>query len=168
MYFTCNTQVKLVRLHNVMPKKMPVPRRSDCPINICLELFGDRWSLLIVRDLLFKKQHEFKDYLAAKEKIATNILSSRLKWLEQTGIITRATHPTDARKAVYRLTQKGLDLAPLLVEMVVWAERHEKGAATPAVVRRLIADKEAFLAELVESNGAPAPPKRRSGSSARK
>lgn len=151
-----------------MPKKTPVLRRSDCPINICLELFGDRWSLLIVRDLLFKKQHEFKDYLAAKEKIATNILSSRLKWLEQTGIITKAAHPTDARKTVYRLTRKGLDLAPLLVEMVVWAAKHEKGVASAAVVRRALADREAFLAELVQNNGAPAPPKRRGGSSARK
>jgi DNA-binding HxlR family transcriptional regulator len=122
--------------------------RSDCPLNVCLEIFGDRWSLLIVRDLLFKKHYEFKDYLAAKEGIATNVLSDRLRRLEQHGIITRSAHPNDARKVDYRLSKKGLDLAPLLVEMVLWATKHEKAMARTSLTKRLSDDREGFLADL--------------------
>jgi DNA-binding HxlR family transcriptional regulator len=122
--------------------------RSDCPLNVCLEIFGDRWSLLIVRDLLFKKHYEFKDYLAAKEGIATNVLSDRLRRLEQHGIITRSAHPNDARKVDYRLSKKGLDLAPLLVEMVLWATKHEKAVARTSLTKRLSDDREGFLADL--------------------
>lgn len=129
--------------------KKPLPsRRSDCPLNVCLEIFGDRWSLLIVRDLLFKKKHEFKDYLAAKEGIATNVLSDRLRRLEEHGIITRSAHPSDARKVDYRLSEKGLDLAPMLVEMVLWATRHEKTVAPPSLIRRMSKDRDNFIAEL--------------------
>jgi DNA-binding HxlR family transcriptional regulator len=106
-------------------------------LNVCLEIFGDRWSLLIVRDLLFKKHHEFKDYLAAKEGIATNVLSDRLRRLERHGIITRSAHPNDARKVDYHLSKKGLDLAPLLVEMVLWATKHEKAVARTSLTKSL-------------------------------
>jgi len=128
--------------------KDPAVRRSDCPLNVCLEIFGDRWSLLIIRDLLFKKRHEFKDYLAAKERIATNVLSDRLRRLEESGVITKTVHPSDARKADYRLTEKGLDLAPLLFEMALWATRHEKTDAPTALVRRMSDDRSNLLAEL--------------------
>jgi DNA-binding HxlR family transcriptional regulator len=129
--------------------KKPVPAcRSDCPLNVCLEMFGDRWSLLIVRDLLFKKQHEFKNFLTAEEGIATNMLSDRLRRLEQHGIITKATHPSDARRVDYRLSKKGLDLAPVLVEMIIWAAKHEKTDAPPSMVRRMLNDRQGFLADI--------------------
>lgn len=131
-----------------MTKKPAPERRSDCPLNACLEIFGDRWSLLIVRDLLFKKRHEFKDFLAAKEGIATNVLAERLRRLEQSGIITKGPHPSDARKIDYRLSEKGLDLAPLLVEMAIWAAKHEKTAAPPNLIHRMSNDRQSFLAEL--------------------
>lgn len=117
-------------------------------MNIGLEIFGDRWSLLVIRDLLFKKRHEFKDYLAAKERIATNVLSDRLRRLEENGIITKAAHPSDARKADYRLTEKGLDLAPLLFEMALWATTHEETEAPTPLLRRMSEDRESLLAEL--------------------
>lgn len=117
-------------------------------MNVCLEIFGDRWSLLIVRDLLFKKKHEFKDYLAAKEGIATNVLSDRLRRLEEHGIIIRAAHPSDARRVDYRLSEKGLDLASMLVEMVLWATRYEKTAMPPSLIRRMSKNREDFIAEL--------------------
>ncbi len=131
-----------------MSQNAKAPRRSDCPLNVCLEIFGDRWSLLVVRDLLFKRRHEFKDYLAAKEKIASNILSDRLRRLEENGIIMKSVHPTDARRVDYRLTEKGLDLAPLLFEMALWATKHEGTHAPTPLLRRMSEDRENLLAEL--------------------
>jgi DNA-binding HxlR family transcriptional regulator len=127
-------------------------RRSDCPLNVWLEIFGDRWSLLIIRDLLFKKRREFKDYLAAKEGIATNILADRLRRLERNGLVSKRPHPSDARRVEYRLTEKGLDTAPFLMEMALWAARHEKIEAPPALLRRIAEDREALLAELRASH----------------
>lgn len=142
-----------------MRKSDLVRRRSDCPLNVFLEIFGDRWSLLIIRDLLFKRRHEFKDYLAAKEGIATNVLSDRLRRLEENGVITKAAHPSDARKADYRLTEKGLDLAPLLFEVALWATKHEKTEAPTLLVRRISDDRENLLAELRADHMAASIPK---------
>ena len=99
-----------------MPKSNNSQRRSNCPISISLELFGDRWTLLIVRDLLFQDLHTFKEFLDQGEGIASNILADRLKRLEQRGIIKKFAHLTDARKARYELTEKGYDLAPVLID----------------------------------------------------
>jgi DNA-binding HxlR family transcriptional regulator len=123
-------------------------RRSGCPISISLEIFGDRWSLLIVRDLMFKGRDRFADFSGAEEQIATNILADRLERLESTGIVTRRVDPADARKIVYRLTRKGMELAPMLIEMVLWAARHEETDAPRAQVRAMTADRDAFLAAL--------------------
>ena len=99
-------------------------RRSDCPISSSLDVWGDRWSLLIVRDLMFHKQCTYGDFLKSDEKIATNILASRLQMLEETGIISKSTHPDSKAKVLYRLTQKGIDLLPLLVEINLWAGKY--------------------------------------------
>ena len=123
-------------------------RRSGCPINACLEIFGDSWSLLIVRDLLFFDRRRYGDFLAAGEGMATNILADRLKKLEDSGIVTRKRDPLDARRLTYALTEKGLDLAPLLVEMIVWAAGYEKTSAPPAQVRAMTRDRDAFIAAL--------------------
>jgi len=123
-------------------------RRSGCPISISLEIFGDRWSLLIVRDLMFKGRNRFADFSGAEEQIATNILADRLERLESTGIVTRRVDPADARKIVYRLTRKGMELAPMLIEMVLWAARHEETDAPRAQVRAMTVDRDAFLAAL--------------------
>jgi DNA-binding HxlR family transcriptional regulator len=133
-----------------MTRKSTSARRSDCPLNVCLEIFGDKWSLLIVRDLLFHEQHEFKDYLAAKEGIATNVLTDRLRRLEQNGIITRAAHAADRRRVEYRLSEKGLDLLPLLMEMAVWATKHEKTSAPEDLMQRVLHDRETLISELKE------------------
>lgn len=125
-------------------------RRSDCPLNISLEMFGDRWTLLIVRDLMFKDRRSFKDFLESEEGIASNILTDRLKRLESSGIIEKRAHPGDARKFLYRLTAKGLALAPMLIEMISWAARHEKTAAPPEAIERMTKHRDEFLAELRE------------------
>jgi DNA-binding HxlR family transcriptional regulator len=119
-------------------------RRSGCPISISLEIFGDRWSLLIVRDLLFKGLRTFREFAAAGEGIATNILTDRLERLECADIITRAPDPEDGRRVVYRLTRKGMELAPVLVEMVLWAARHEDTEAPPSTLRAM-QDRASFI-----------------------
>src|SRR5215471_810502 len=108
-----------------MKRKPRVSRRSGCPISIGLEIFGDSWSLLIVRDLMFKNLHTFNELLAAGEGIASNILTDRLAKLEAAGIVTKSADEADARRFRYRLTEKGIDLAPTLIEMVLWSARYE-------------------------------------------
>jgi len=120
--------------------------RSGCPISLALELFGDSWSLLIVRDLMFKGLRTFNEFLGAGEGIATNILSDRLQRLEEAGIITSMADPDDARRFLYRLTKKGIDLAPALVELVLWSARYEETDAPPAVIRQMRRDRRRFLA----------------------
>jgi DNA-binding HxlR family transcriptional regulator len=123
-------------------------RRSGCPISLSLEVFGDRWSLLIVRDLMFKGRKRFADFAGAEEHIASNVLSDRLERLEGAGILTRTPDPADGRKIVYRLTRKGMELAPMLIDMVLWAARHEETDAPRAQVRAMTVDRDAFLAAL--------------------
>jgi DNA-binding HxlR family transcriptional regulator len=98
--------------------------RSDCPVSLSLEIWGDRWSLLIVRDLLIAKSCTYGDFLKSAEGIATNILASRLFLLEENKIITKMEHPDSKAKVLYRLTRKGIDLLPLIIEINIWAEKH--------------------------------------------
>jgi DNA-binding HxlR family transcriptional regulator len=91
-----------------------------------LDLFGDRWSLLIIRDLMFNEKSTYGDFLNAEEKIATNILADRLLLLETGGIISRQAHPESKAKVLYKLTPKGVDLIPVLVEIIVWSEKHHE------------------------------------------
>ena len=121
--------------------------RSGCPVSISLELLGDRWSLLIIRDLMVRGFRRFKDFQESGERIASNILADRLHKLERRGIIGTEPDEADARKVNYRLTEKGIDLAPLLLEMLIWGARHEKTAASAVVVAEIEKDRDAFLAE---------------------
>ena len=126
-----------------MPKKQPVDaRRSGCPLNASVEMLGDRWSLLIIRDMMLLGAKSFKDFLNGYEKIATNVLAGRLKRLQKFGIIAQQKDPADRRKINYVLTQKGIDLAPVLTEMVLWAAAHEK-TENPKLVAALRKDKHA-------------------------
>lgn len=95
--------------------------RSDCPVNFGLETFGDKWSLLIIRDIVFWGKKTYGDFLKSDEGIATNILAARLASLEEQEILLKMPHPTDKRKDVYSLTEKGIELIPLLVEIVAWS-----------------------------------------------
>jgi DNA-binding HxlR family transcriptional regulator len=121
-------------------------RRSGCPISIALELLGDSWSLLIVRDLMFKGLTTFGEFQQAGEGIATNILSDRLARLEDAGMIKRQPDPADARRVRYRLTAKGMDLAPALIELVLWSSRYEQTDAPPETLRAMRQDRARFLA----------------------
>jgi DNA-binding HxlR family transcriptional regulator len=138
-------QVKICYCGNV-PRKKPTPkRRSGCPLNASVEVLGDRWSLLIVRDMMVRGFRTYKEFLESDERIATNILADRLRKLEAHGIITTEPDPLDGRKLIYSLTAKGIDLAPVLTEMVLWAAGHED-TGNQALVRQIQKDKEQFLA----------------------
>jgi DNA-binding HxlR family transcriptional regulator len=131
-----------------VPKKKPSPkRRSGCPLNASVETLGDRWSLLIVRDMMLRGFRTYKEFLESFEGIATNILADRLRKLQAYGIITTERDPSDGRRLFYLLTAKGIDLAPVLTEMVLWAARHEK-TENQALVRQMKKDKEQLLAEV--------------------
>jgi len=121
-------------------------RRSDCPLHFALEVFGDPWTLLIVRDLMFKNRTTYTEFLRAEEGIATNILADRLVRLEQDGIVAR---DAAAAGGGYRLTAKGIDLLPIMLEIIAWSARHDsRTAADRGFVRRFRADKAAFARKL--------------------
>jgi DNA-binding HxlR family transcriptional regulator len=126
-------------------KKARPKRRSGCPLNASVETLGDRWSLLIIRDMMLRGFRTYKEFLESGEGIATNILADRLRKLEAHGIITTESDPSDGRKLIYLLTAKGIDLAPVLTEMVLWAARHED-TGNQMLVRLMQKDQEQFLA----------------------
>ncbi len=117
-------------------------------MSISLERFGDRWSLLIIRDLMIRGFRTFKEFQESGEGIATNILADRLKKLEGAGIVSAEAGETDARRVNYRLTEKGIDLAPVLLELLIWGARHEKTGASCALIAKLKRNREAVLAEV--------------------
>ena len=106
-------------------------RRSDCPISFALETFGDTWSLLIVRDIVYFGKKTYGDFLDSDERIATNILANRLAQLEERGILVKQPHETDKRKEIYRLTEKGLGLIPIMVEMANWSAQYDPETGAP-------------------------------------
>lgn len=111
--------------------------KSDCPVNYCLEMFGDRWSLLVLRDIVFFGKHTYAEFLDADERIATNVLADRLRRLCQGGILYTTADPNDGRRQMYRLTDAGLGLVPLLLEMMAWGTRqdpHSAGRRHPHLV----------------------------------
>ncbi|MGH9702040.1 MAG: winged helix-turn-helix transcriptional regulator [Candidatus Acidiferrales bacterium] len=131
-----------------MLKKKPAPkRRSGCPLNASVEILGDRWSLLVIRDMMLRNFRTYKEFLDSHEGIATNILADRLRKLQAHGIIATEADPSDGRKTIYTLTTKGIALAPVLAEMVLWAAGHEQ-TENQELVRQLQKNKEKFLASL--------------------
>lgn len=141
-------QVIVARIfpHKVARKTEPC-RRSGCPINISLETIGDRWSLLIIRDMMMRGFCTYQEFLNSEEGIATNILADRLRKLEGSGIISTSRDPADRRKLIYKLTQKGMGLGPVLLEMALWSARYETTEASPGMIRKMEKKRAAFLAE---------------------
>jgi DNA-binding HxlR family transcriptional regulator len=128
----------------------PLPRRrSDCPIAYALDLVGDRWTLIVLRDLIIFRKRHFQELLDSDEKIASNILTDRLRLLECAGLVTRALDPEHGRRVLYAPTKKALDLLPTMLELVRWSARHDtQTAAPPHLVRRIAEDREGFIAEI--------------------
>ena len=128
-------------------KKAKSEWRSGCPLNASVQMLGDQWSLLIIRDMMLRGSRTFTEFLDSYEMIATNVLADRLRRLEAHGILTRERDAQDRRKQIYRLTEKGIDLAPVLTEMVLWAAAHQE-TENAALVRKMRKDKKGFLAEI--------------------
>lgn len=117
--------------------------KSHCPVNFALETFGDAWSLLIVRDIVFWGKRTYGEFLDSGEGIATNVLAARLAHLEQKGILSKGPHETDRRKEVYALTEKGLALIPILLEMSGWSAQYDPDTTAPRqFVNAVYADRE--------------------------
>jgi DNA-binding HxlR family transcriptional regulator len=113
-----------------------------------LDMFGDRWSLLIIRDLMVRGYRTFKEFRGSGEGIATNILANRLRKLEATGIICAEDEEADGRRVIYRLTEKGIDLAPVLLDLLIWGARHEETAAPCTVITDMEKNREYVLTEV--------------------
>jgi DNA-binding HxlR family transcriptional regulator len=133
-----------VNLKNIFMNK--VKKRSDCPVSCSLDVWGDKWSLLIIRDLMFAKECTYGDFLKSAEGIATNILASRLQALEESGMIEKLAHPDSKAKVLYRLTRKGIDLLPVMIEIHLWADKYftlpaDKKAMSEAIKK----DKAGFI-----------------------
>jgi DNA-binding HxlR family transcriptional regulator len=133
------------RIRDKTARQRDVERRSGCPLNASVEMLGDRWSLLIIRDMMLRGFQTYKQFMECYEGIATNILADRLRKLVDYGIIATEPDLTDGRKVLYVLTAKGIDLVPVLTEMVLWAAAHEK-TGNQALVQLMKEDKEKFLA----------------------
>ena len=99
--------------------------RSHCAVNYGVEVFGDRWSLLIIRDIVFVGKKTYGEFQKSEEGIATNVLASRLASLEEQGILSRSPSPDDGRKDFYTLTEKGLDLIPIVLNIVLWSAKYD-------------------------------------------
>jgi DNA-binding HxlR family transcriptional regulator len=133
-------------------------KSGKCPITFALDIFGDKWSLIILRDILFKKKKYYGEFLNSAEKISTNILANRLGKLESEGLISKARDGQNLSKFIYRLTQKGKDLLPLMLEMIEWSAKYDPqpgvpdniiGGAPPNLLRRSHEDREGLIAEIL-------------------
>jgi DNA-binding HxlR family transcriptional regulator len=124
------------------------PWRSPCPVNISLELVGDKWALLVLRDILFKGFKSFKEFSQSKERIATNILASRLKFLTEVGLLESEVSEKDARVIFYKPTSKGLDLIPVIVSLVLWVDKYEKHSVPKADIEWMKKNTQKFIAEI--------------------
>ena len=100
--------------------------RSKCPLSCSLDIFGDKWSLLILRDMIFEKKNTFKDFISSEEKIASNILSARLKKLEKFGLISKNSNIQNRKIRIYKLTDSGLELIPTILEITIWGKNNIK------------------------------------------
>jgi DNA-binding HxlR family transcriptional regulator len=138
-------------------------RRSGCPINLTLEVLGDKWSLLILRDMMFGNRRHFRELLRSEEGISSNILADRLKMLLDEGLVTKADDPSHKQKAIYSLTEKAIELLPVFAQIGAWGSKHLPVTEELSIRARLLAEGgppmwEDFMAELRETHlGSPPP-----------
>jgi len=132
-------------------------RRSDCPISSALDLLGDRWSLLVMRDVLLRGKSHYREFLASEERIATNILADRLARLEAAGLLGKTADDPRSGKQAYHATDKGKDLIPLLLEMMAWSVAHDPQAAVPvALIAALEKDRPGTARAIRDAGGVEA------------
>lgn len=130
---------------------MKQKNRSNCPFSYSLDIWGDKWSLLIIRDMIFAKKTTYGEFLKSSEGIATNVLATRLLQLEKNGIIEKSEHPDSKAKYLYNLTEKGIGILPILVEIFLWAEQYQP--VPENMKEKIIAlkkDREKVIESLIE------------------
>jgi DNA-binding HxlR family transcriptional regulator len=126
--------------------------RSTCPIACTLDILGDKWTMLVIRDMVFARKRHFREFLESPEGIASNILTDRLKRLEESGIVARRRDPDSARQVIYTLTEKGKDLIPALIDLAQWGAKHVARSVTPRnLARRIKEDRDGLIEELKAS-----------------
>lgn len=124
-------------------------RDTGCPVCFALDAFGDRWALVIIRDIVLRGFKTYGQFLEAGDGIATNVLADRLRELEAEGIVWKTRDPENHRKLNYSLTEKGCDLVPLLFEVILWSAKYDaKTKANKSVLKRMETDREAYLKEI--------------------
>lgn len=123
-------------------------QRSDCPISCSLEVFGDKWSLLIIRDIMLRGKMSYSEFLESEEKIATNILANRLTLLEAENILSKKVSPANKSKFIYSLTQKGADLLPILIEIMDWGAKYNENCPRKELGKKIKKDKTSVIKEL--------------------
>ena len=124
-------------------------RRSHCPISFALDIFGDKWSLLILRDIIFKDKVYYQDFADSEERISTNILAERLERLRNGGLIKSKPDKENARKIIYSPTIKALDLIPVILEIIEWSAKYDAKTATPADFLKILKkDRKALAGEI--------------------
>ena len=153
---TCDVQVRFAadvgkfnpRRGAALNRRANPTQRSGCPVSVSLERFGDRWSLLVIRDLMVRGYRTFKEFQEAGEGIATNILADRLRRLARAGMVVAESAESDGRRVNYRLTEKGIDLAPVMLELLIWGARHENTEAACGVIAEMERNREYVLTEV--------------------
>lgn len=121
--------------------------RSDCPISCSLDVFGDKWSLLIIRDIMLMEKVSFSEFLNSEEKIATNILANRLKVLVEEDILSKEVAPDNKSKFIYSLTQKGADLLPIVIEIMDWGAKYNENSPRRELGKKIKKDKVTVIKE---------------------
>lgn len=126
------------------------PRRSKCPVNHAVEILGDKWTLLVLRDMVFDQKRRFSDLKAMPEGIASNILADRLARLQEVDVVERAADENDTRQTRYTLTAHGRRLVPILLELMLWSHHHSADVDTvPEIIRTIEDDREGAIAEVL-------------------
>ena len=136
-----------------MKKTLP-SRRSNCTVSYALDYIGDKWTLLVLRDLLFNGKRHFRDFLASDENIASNILTQRLKQLVAADLVLRRPDPESRRSVIYEPTAKAVDLIPALLELMLWSGKYDpQTRMTAKLARRIAEDRDGIVAEVVAHLG---------------
>lgn len=121
--------------------------RSDCPISCSLDVFGDKWSLLIIRDIMLRGKLSYSEFLESEEKIATNILINRLSVLQAEGILLKSVSPANKSKFIYSLTEKGIDLLPIIIEIMDWGAKYNANCPRRELGKKIKKDKAGAIKE---------------------
>ncbi|MCB9220489.1 MAG: helix-turn-helix domain-containing protein [Flavobacterium sp.] len=124
--------------------------RSDCPISCSLDVFGDKWSLLIIRDIMLRGKLSYSEFLKSEEKIATNILVNRLNILEAENILSKKVSPENKSKFIYSLTEKGIDLLPIVIEIMDWGAKYNENSPRKELGKKILKDKSKVVSEYLE------------------